>query len=974
MSDELAPDPAPEAPPPPAPAPTPRKPLAPAEVICLTCLDDIWILKSGRANIFATPLRDAMPLTARRLLFTIEAPGIVFGMPEQADDLLFEAIIDPGGEVEAVTRDMLFSRESGEHREKTIAGVSQWFENWSAGCARMIHSRPPRDLASDEDIVVGAGHVFDSVRELSWRRVGYGSGAMFDLMPVGGYGIDLIPIAPGGWVRAFEPMRLVPITTAQLFNRGALNDAVRDAQVGLGGVVRIAIGLEQADEGLRRGRRAAQIDADTRRVMGDLGRMVGAEAPYKVDAAANRNLFSAIYLLADRLGVRARPPSAVRQAEAELEPSLEEILRASGLQSRPVRLGEGWPARGMDEMLAYYGEDRQPVALLRDRRGRYHIHIPASGEALPLDAAHLAALAEDAHVLYQPLPDKPIKLRDLLFFGTQRSLPDFLTLVGAALLGAFLASTPSMASRVIFEMLIPQHLTGLLLQAGIALALFALISGIFVFSGTISMSRIRARASSRLKAALWDRVLRQPMGFLQRYTAPDLTMRIQTAENIVAAFHMTAYQSMVTAGYLIVNIATMVWLAPGVAAVAIPILGVLALVTWFAAVAQKKAFSSGEAAEGSTTTFVHALTNGVRKLRLAGAEERAFVKWADRFTRSRMKLINVRKVTNRYGAFVAGYSMLALSGLFVLIGQLSTTQVGVGSFFGFITAFTMSSSSLATLGRQILQLAFQIASIPYIQPLLDNPPPLQSKKSNPGELSGGIEVLNLSFAYGPDSPVSLAGVSFSAAPGEFVAIVGPSGSGKSTMLKMLLGLETPLSGAVLYDQHDLASLDLDTVRQQIGVVMQRPQLMPTSIFENLRGVTECGMDEIWEAAEQAGIADEIRAMPMGMHTIVTEGSQTISGGQRQRLALARALARKPAVLLLDEATSALDNQAQSAVMGNLAHLGCTRIVVAHRLSTVINADNIIVLDKGRIVEAGTYSSLMSSAGLFSRLVSGQLVE
>ena len=942
------------------------------QTLLLSGADGAWLLNEGKAHVFVTPLAAGRPTTARRFLFTVAAPAVLFALSDADPALRFEAIVDPGGQTAPVALATLFSCEEPIHYAEATAGADQWIEGWIGGCARLLTSRPPRDMANTDDVVVRTGHVIDGAHGFSWRRVGQGEGALFDLHGVGGGGLSIVPLAPGAWVRSFEDLRLVPLTSRQLYGRDQLTAAVLEAQAALASIAGIALALDRVDEGLRRGRRTAQLASDTRRVVGELGRMVGAEAPVKVEQAANRTLFSAVHLLGERLGVRARPPSAVRQSEAELEPSLDEILRASGLQSRPVRLPRGWQRTSVDDILGFRGAERRPVALIRGRGGRYTIHDAETGEHVPLDAENAASIAEDGHILYQPLPDKPVKLRDLVFFGLQRSWGDFATIAGSALLGATLGSAPAMASKLIFETLIPQHMTGLLLQAGLALTLFALLSAVFVFTGTASLARIRARASSRLKAALWDRVLRQPMPFLQRYTAPDLTMRIATAENVVMAFHTTAHQSITTLGYLIVNIATMVWLAPGVAAVAIGILALLGAGTWFAAWAQKRAFVNGEAAEGSTTTFVHALTNGVRKLRLAGAEERAFVKWADRFTRSRIKLINVRRVTNRFSTFLAGYTLFALAGLFLVISWLSLTPIGVGSFFGFISAFGLAASSLANLGRAMLQLALQLASVPYMQPLLDAVPPLEAKKSNPGKLSGALEVSNLSFAYGHEGGLILQGVSFSAEPGEFVAIVGPTGCGKSTLLKLLLGLEQPVAGAVLYDQLDLASLDLDAVRQQIGVVMQRPQLMPTSIYENLRGVTNIELDGVWEAAKQAGIADDIRAMPMGMHTLVTEGSQTISGGQRQRLAIARALARHPAILLLDEATSALDNGAQASVMENLNALGCTRIVIAHRLSTVQHADKIIVLDGGQIAEVGTYQELMATGGLFARLASSQV--
>ena len=925
----------------------------------------VWRLETGRAHLFAGPLRDGAPTSARRFLFTVEAPGLIFGLPHN-EGLRVEAALDPDSRLQTVDPSALAEEaDAATH-------VDAWLAGWFGACNHYLPHRPERDLALGAAATVAAGRVLDGGQEVSWCTATAGRGALFDLTPVGCGGLACFPLAAGAWVRTFASFSLLQESTLQLLAHGELVAALGGFHVAAVEVVLAALGLSRLDEARRRARRAARIRSDTLRVTADLGRMVGAKAPEGVDPAANQALFGAVRLVARRLGVRAQGPASVRQADAESEPSLQELLRASGLRARPVRLSQGWLRSGVDDMIAFEGVDRRPVALLR-RAGAYRIHDPVSGAHAPVDERAAKGLALDAFVLYEALPERKLKLRDLLMFGLRDGKVDLGVLVCAALIGATLGSVPAMVSKTIFETLIPQQQTGLLLEAGLALAALALISGIFVFSGGVTMARLRARASTRLKAALWDRVLRQPMAFLTRYSAPDLTLRIASAENVVGAFHQMGQQSATTLGFLIANVATMVWLSLPAAAMAIGLLTLLAAVSLIAAAAQKRAFTQGEQAEGSVSTFVHALTNGVRKLRLAGAEERAFVKWGDRFTRSRLKLINVRKVGVGYAVFLAAFNVAALAAIFAVVAQLKTTPVSAGAFVGFVTAFSVALGSLASLGRVSLQLAFQLASLPYVQPLFDAIPPPDRKKSPPGRLSGAVEVSNVAFRYGFDGPLVLGGVSFAAEPGEFVAIVGPSGCGKSTLVKLLLGLEPPAAGAVLYDQADLASLDADVLRQQIGVVLQRTQLMGASIFENLRGASDVGLDAAWEAARLAGVEADIRALPMGMHTLIAEGSQTISGGQRQRLALARALVRKPAVLILDEATSALDNVTQGEVMQNLAGLACTRIVIAHRLSTIVDADRIVVLDDGQVAEAGTYAELIAAGGLFSRMAARQSV-
>ena len=260
-----------------------------------------------------------------------------------------------------------------------------------------------------------------------------------------------------------------------------------------------------------------------------------------------------------------------------------------------------------------------------------------------------------------------------------------------------------------------------------------------------------------------------------------------------------------------------------------------------------------------------------------------------------------------------------------------------------------------------------------LQPIITTPAEVDERRSYPGQLAGDIQISHLSFRHIPDGPMTLSDINLQIRPGEFAAVVGPSGSGKSTLLRLLLGFEKPESGAIYYDGQDLANLDLREVRQQIGVVLQSSRLLPGDIFRNIVGASLPSLDEAWEAATLAGLDDDIRAMPMGMHTVISEGGGTFSGGQTQRLMIARAIARKPRILFFDEATSALDNRTQAIVSEGLTKLKATRVVIAHRLSTIINADRIHVLDGGQLVQSGTYSELMALPGPFQELARRQLV-
>jgi ABC-type bacteriocin/lantibiotic exporter with double-glycine peptidase domain len=299
--------------------------------------------------------------------------------------------------------------------------------------------------------------------------------------------------------------------------------------------------------------------------------------------------------------------------------------------------------------------------------------------------------------------------------------------------------------------------------------------------------------------------------------------------------------------------------------------------------------------------------------------------------------------------------------------------VTTGDFMSFNAAW-------ATLGAAIVQLVTAVGAIGQAAPLynrakpiLEAVPEVDTQKNDPGDLMGRIEVCHVFFRYTADGPMILKDVSIRIEPGEFVAFVGPSGSGKSTLLRMLLGFERPTSGAVYYDDQDLTEMDLACVRRNMGVVMQGANLMPGSIFNNIVGTRPLSIDDAWVAARMAGLEDDIKQMPMGMHTMVMEGGTTLSGGQRQRLMIARAIVSRPRILIFDEATAALDNRTQAIVNESLRKLNSTRVVVAHRLSTIQDADRIYVVDRGEIVETGNHQELIASNGLFAKMARRQML-
>jgi NHLM bacteriocin system ABC transporter ATP-binding protein len=367
---------------------------------------------------------------------------------------------------------------------------------------------------------------------------------------------------------------------------------------------------------------------------------------------------------------------------------------------------------------------------------------------------------------------------------------------------------------------------------------------------------------------------------------------------------------------------------------------------------------------------------GIPKLRVSGAENRAFTIWASEFTNQKLISSRSRKAQNHLAVFSSVFPVICSAFIFYFTAQLMAdpkgTPLSTGDFVAFNSAFTQFLVAALRLSSAIVSVLAIVPLYERAKPVFQTLPETTIAKSHPGELTGSIEVNHVVFRYREGTPLVLRDLSLSIPAGQFVAIVGPSGSGKSTLFRMLLGFEKPESGSVYYDGQDLGGLDLQAVRRQIGVVLQNGRLFSGDVFSNIVGSAPLTIDDAWEAARLAGLDQDLKNMPMGMHTVVSEGGSGLSGGQRQRLMIARAIVGKPRLLLFDEATSALDNQTQSTVSASRQGLQATRVVIAHRLSTILHADRIFVLDRGVIVQSGTYQELIAQPGLFVELAKRQL--
>ncbi|MCS0809106.1 NHLP bacteriocin export ABC transporter permease/ATPase subunit [Massilia agilis] len=693
-----------------------------------------------------------------------------------------------------------------------------------------------------------------------------------------------------------------------------------------------------------------------------------APAPAPVPQAGQHGAaFAACHRVAAALGIDLQSPAGL-PADAPLD----ELLAHAGIRSRAVLLrGQWW--RADNGPLIGFDQAQQACALLPGRGG-YRL-VGADGVVQKVDAASAATLGAQALMLYRPLPGGALDAGALLRFGVRGLAPDLGLLLLAGLAASVLALMAPVATGLLVKSVIPRadlggqwQLVGLLVAAALGAAGFELVKSWLLL-------RCESRADLALQAALFDRLLRLPVGFFRNYTVGDLANRALGVQEIRNLLSLSALGAMLGALFSLSSLAAMFYYSVPLALAGLgPVALVLALTVWSAR-SQWRPKAEQSHQRGLVEGLVLQFITGIGKLRAAAAEPRALAAWAriylsqaGRFATSR-RSTQVQELVQACAPPLA--SLLIFGAMLVLLRRES--GVATGDLLAFNAAFGQLLAAVTAMGLALNGAARALSPWRRLKPLLQAVPEDAAGKRQPEALRGAIAFNGVSFRYAPQGKPILQDVSLRVEPGQYVAIVGPSGSGKSTLLRLMMGFEQPQAGTIAFDGQPLDQLDTGALRRRIGVVLQNGRIASGSVFSNIAGSARISHEQAMEAARQVGFADEIAAMPMGLHTVLQDGGGTLSGGQRQRLLLARALARKPAVLLLDEATSALDNRTQAILMDSLARLELTRVVVAHRLSTVMSADLILVVHNGRIVQRGTYRQLLDEDGLFAELAQRQLL-
>jgi NHLM bacteriocin system ABC transporter ATP-binding protein len=659
----------------------------------------------------------------------------------------------------------------------------------------------------------------------------------------------------------------------------------------------------------------------------------------------------------------------------ELRDEAESFAAAARIGFRRAAWPDRWWTSDCGPLLGFTA-DGDPVALVPRRWGGYRAFVYEPGQQPQprnVDAAFARSLGGQAVVFEVPLPGSARTLGSMFTFLLRGCGPDLLLAALVAAGGSVLNLAVPLATGILVSRVIPAGEARSLGYLGAVLASTLLAAATFDLVTRFLLLRVESRVAMRGSSAILLRALRLPLGTLQRFSIGDLTERLGVVEDLQRQLTGSMVSAIVGGAFSVTYLALMVAVEPlaGMASLA----GFLVVFVVTAIIARRQGRHATDAAErsGRLGGFALQLVSGIERIRTTCTEENALVQWVQRYRPERRSMYLAGLNAARVHVLATTLPFLGAALLWWrFVGVPGGREAQVASFMVFSAAFTSALTGVIAFGFALGDIFEAVPLLARLRPILDAEPEAPDAAEAALPLSGAISVQGLRFAYPGSAGEVLRGVSFEASPGDLVAIVGPSGSGKSTLAQLLLGIRRPTAGKVLYDGQDLSKLEPGSVRRQIGVVGQHARIMPGSIHENIVGTSLLTAEDAWAAAEAAGLAEDIRAMPMQMHTFVNE--QTLSGGQSQKLMIARALAGNPRILLFDEATSALDEVSQAHVSASLGERAVTRVVIAHRLSTVRHADCIHVLEQGEVVESGTYDELLALDGRFRELVRRQLLE
>ena len=962
-----------------------RQAVTPSEQLRLVDPSIYLLVVAGTVDVFFRTADESVGYS--RHMIRLEPGGLAFGLPEGGEGFELRLVGQDATVVSGPLTQLSEAFNDGASGDLTHA-LARWIDLLGTAAAGRPSPHDAVTLSVGMEKSVEVDDTLEAVDSVVWLTQHGGEYWFLGRRPV--EPSLVLPLCERTWVEAHE---------AGIVRGHATLDAAVDLARDLPAYhfMLHSLLVENAKESLaaeamgieaKRQRNAETLSQATRMLA-----VAGRAEREPPAAASGEPLLAAMQLVGRVTGIDIKtPPGGPGALDRSADP-LGAIVEASGCEMRTVQLQGAWYKDDMGPLLGFRDEDLTPVALLPVGAGAYDV-VEADGSSSRKVNAKLAAQLFDAAImLYPATPTRPASVGDLLSLGLNRTARDVVTVVAMlVLVGAASMVMPIVIGQITGSVVQEAQVDQLIiLISALVVASFASVA--FTFVQSVAGLRIEGQIDVRAQAAVWNRILRLPASFFRDYTVGDLAMRalgIDAMRKLMTTGALSALLSIATGVFSLGLMFYYDWLLAAVATGVMAIYGVGGIILARAAANKQRQVLDNQ---GKLHALALQLLQAVAKLRVTGSETKAFSIWAEQFARTRRLTYAQQRLVAIVPVASAAFSFITFLVFVVIIalqaGQLLapfetaydwqgidratvTRVIAPSSFIAFYAAFGQLYAAVTGIVQTTLSLTMVVPLRDRLVPLLEAQPEDSEGGEDPGELRGEIEINAVEFRYVPDMALVLRGLSMHIREGEFIAVVGPSGAGKSSIIRLILGFDEPEAGSIFIDGKDISRLDKRAVRRQIGVVLQNGRLMSGSIFDNIVAGGNSSMDDAWRAARMAGFDQDVEDMPMGMHTVISEGGSTISGGQRQRLMIARAIVRQPRILIFDEATSALDNETQKIVADSLAELNCTRIAIAHRLSTVIDADRIFVIDQGEMVEAGSYDELMKLDGVFAQLAKRQI--
>ena len=939
-----------------------------------------WLVVSGALDVSVAEYEDGRIRSAFRHMLRLGPGRLAFGADSGTDGgfkLIGKGISDTRLyriPISPLLDEVAKDPGDADLARALAAGVDAWVEDFAAAVARAVAPRPPSVLRVEPGLAAQAltAGILTARNGVVWFRGEALEAAFLEMEDVGAGGPGLAPVTPDAWLDLHRTEGIACISSAGLDPATLVRRALPEFH-------RLALGAEATNRRLmlvdEANLQAEQVyqrrhdEAAARRSLENLS----LTRPQRPGGGAHA-LTVALQAIGRHEGIDIRVPAA----DSGLEPSLDDIVQASGARARRVRLSaeDRWWLGDSGAMLAFRREDGRPLALLPGAGGRYRVLDPVSGRSERADAGAAGELLEDAWLLYRTLPnDRPAGMKDLTAVVGGQVAGDLARLAAAGLGAGILALAPAVAVNVLVGSVIPSGDLGTLVQFAVTLAGLSFVAVLSHLFRGAALMRLEGRVVARISASIWDRLLRLRPRFFQGFTAGELASRAAAFQDLRDRVSGAVADALLSVLFLLPMFALLFhydaalgWLTLG--------LGLATLVLTSLTVGlllgpQRRHLEMMRGLAGELFQFIR----GIGKLRTTGTEGSAFAAWARRYREQKRAQVRIAALNEHITAFSAAVPALAGAALFAVALRQGDGGIAPADFLAVYTASMVFYMAVVRLGQSLEAVAYIVPGCEQVRPIVQAAPDSAPGGGARVRLQGEIVFQRVSFRYSEGGPVVLRDVSIHVKPGELVAIVGESGTGKSTLFRIALGLEDPLSGAVYYDGKDLAHLDRDAVRRQVGVVTQDGRLQSGNVLRNIIGIrNDLGVDDAWRAARQASVDGDIAAMPMQMYTAVGENASTFSGGQIQRIRIAAALVHKPRVLLFDEPTSWLDTKSQSETMEGIEKSVGTRIVIAHRLSTIRKADRIYVLKAGCVAQVGEFEELLAQEGPFRDLARRQMME